>query len=373
MLKADLTLKRHEGFKLEAAFELAKPVTGVFGPSGAGKTTLLHILAGLERSARGTIALDDQVLQDTAARQYLPAHHRRVGVVFQDARLFPHLSIMGNLRFGLKRALRRGHDTQLTTDDIIHLLELEPLMSRRPADLSGGERRRVALGRALLSSPRLLLLDEPLSGLHISLRRQILGYLRAVQRHTAIPMLIVSHNIEEILSLTENMLLLKDGAIHGCGRYARLLEDPRALEALNAGTLTNVLSLEVQWHNDSEKLSYCHPVIDPGEPTRIAGGGRLPLVKVPSQETEPKGHTARYTLSPGDIVLSTRPQPGLGIDNQLRARVIRMIDTTPRPLCLIDAGLRLIAEVTPDAVAKLRLSPDQPLWALFRSTDLKAA
>ncbi|MFW6303874.1 MAG: ATP-binding cassette domain-containing protein, partial [Candidatus Sumerlaeota bacterium] len=181
MLDVQISLQRTEGFRLRSDFRLERPVNGVFGPSGAGKTTLLHLIAGLEKSAEGSIRLQGHTLQDAARGVFIPAHKRRIGVVFQDARLFPHLSVMGNLRFALKRVRKHGRVPHVSSDDVIHLLELEPLLTRRPADLSGGEQRRVALARALLSAPRLLLLDEPLSGLHVALRREILGYLKAIQ------------------------------------------------------------------------------------------------------------------------------------------------------------------------------------------------
>jgi len=183
----------------------------VFGPSGSGKSTLLALIGGLLRPQRGALAIDGEVLVDTARGVFVPAWRRHVGIVFQDGQLFPHLSVSRNLRYGLDRlppAQRR-----FSLDAIVALLELEALLERRPALLSGGERQRVALGRALLYSPRVLLLDEPLSSLDERLKQQILPFLRRIKEETRVPMLYVTHSSAELDYLADRVLAIRDGRL----------------------------------------------------------------------------------------------------------------------------------------------------------------
>jgi molybdate transport system ATP-binding protein len=212
-------------FSLDAACRMEGPATGLFGPSGAGKTTLLHLVAGLADPADGRIALDDAVLFDKARGVSLPAHKRRVGVVFQDVRLFPHLTVRGNLRFAENLAEPAAQRTSL--EAIAERLDLGPLMDRSVGRLSGGERRRVALGRAVLAAPRLLLLDEPLTGLDRRRKERVLGFLEHVRDDLAIPLVVVSHDLREILSLTDKLVFLDRGKVRGEGPLRDLLAKPR--------------------------------------------------------------------------------------------------------------------------------------------------
>jgi molybdate transport system ATP-binding protein len=212
MLQLDFTFRRGS-FELRAHASLSAPVTGICGPSGAGKSTLLALLAGLLRPQHGTIRFDTELLDDAAQGSWVPPWHRRFGLVYQDDLLFPHLSVQGNLRYGLRRlpaAARR-----LTLESVETLLELEPLRRRRPAQLSGGERQRVALGRALLYSPRLLLLDEPLSSLDERLKQQILPFLRRIKEEVRIPMIYVSHDRREVDFLADEQFEITDGQLRG--------------------------------------------------------------------------------------------------------------------------------------------------------------
>ncbi len=207
MLELDVEVRRGD-FRLAVAATLDAPVTGIFGPSGCGKSTLLGAVAGLVTPDRGRIVLDGEVLADTARRLMLPPQRRQIGLVFQDARLFPHLSVEDNLLYGFKR--RAPDERRFTLGDIAALLEIGHLLPRRPADLSGGEKQRVALGRAILYSPRLLLLDEPLSSLDNRRKAQILPFLRRVRDEVRIPMLYVSHAMEEIAYLTDTVVHLAE-------------------------------------------------------------------------------------------------------------------------------------------------------------------
>lgn len=209
-LDLDCELQRDAAFALRAQARLRwRGVLGLAGPSGSGKTTLLRLLAGLEPQAHGRIALDGLPLQDSARKLNLPPHRRRVACVFQDARLFTHLDVRGNLRYAEKRA--RGGTPGL--DAIVALLQLQPLLARGVAELSGGETQRVALARALLCAPALLLLDEPVSALDPRRRDEVLRAIETVRDHGGPPMIYVSHNADEIARLASLRLHIDDGRL----------------------------------------------------------------------------------------------------------------------------------------------------------------
>jgi molybdate transport system ATP-binding protein len=202
-------------FSIEAAFASEGRVTGLFGSSGAGKTSLINMIAGLLRPDRGTIAIDGEVLDDTAAGRHVAAHRRRIGYVFQDARLFPHLDVRQNLDYGrrMNRLSRDGTSEKRITD----LLDIGSLLDRRPGKLSGGERQRVALGRALLAQPRLLLLDEPLGSLDEERKAEILPYLIRLRDETGVPMVYVSHDPGEMRQLASQVAIIRHGRVVAFG------------------------------------------------------------------------------------------------------------------------------------------------------------
>jgi molybdate transport system ATP-binding protein len=214
MLRVDVT-KRLGEFTLTASFVSEGRVTGLFGASGAGKTSLINMIAGLLRPDRGVIAIDDETLDDTAARIHVPPHRRRIGYVFQDARLFPHLDVRHNLDYG--RRMNRLTDDPAARTRITEMLDIGHLLDRRPGKLSGGERQRVALGRALLSKPRLLLLDEPLGSLDEGRRAEILPYLIRLRDEANVPMVYVSHDPAEMRQLATQIVLLRGGQVTALG------------------------------------------------------------------------------------------------------------------------------------------------------------
>jgi molybdate transport system ATP-binding protein len=214
MLRVDVTKKLGE-FTLEASFTSEGRVTGLFGASGAGKTSLINMIAGLVRPDRGTIALDGETLDDSATGLHVPPYRRRIGYVFQDARLFPHLDVSQNLDYG--RRMNRLTEDPVQQKRVIDLLDIGSLLDRRPGKLSGGERQRVAFGRALLSKPRLLLLDEPLGALDEGRKLQILPYLVRLRDEAGIPMVYVSHDAAELRQLATQIVMLKGGRITAFG------------------------------------------------------------------------------------------------------------------------------------------------------------
>ena len=214
MLRVDITKQLGE-FSLQASFESEGRVTGLFGASGAGKTSLINMIAGLLLPDRGTIAIDGETLDDVTARVHVPSYRRRIGYVFQDARLFPHLDVRQNLDYG--RRMNRLKDDPAQRKRVTDLLDIGHLLDRRPGKLSGGERQRVALGRALLSKPRLLLLDEPLGALDEGRRAEILPYLIRLRDEARIPMVYVSHDAAEMRQLATQIVLLQGGRVTALG------------------------------------------------------------------------------------------------------------------------------------------------------------
>ena len=214
MLQVDVSKQLGE-FSIEASFASEGRVTGLFGASGAGKTSLINIIAGLLRPDRGIITLDGDTLDDSAAHTHIPVHRRRIGYVFQDARLFPHLDVRQNLDYG--RRMNHLAEDPAARKRVIDLLDIGNLMDRRPGRLSGGERHRVALGRALLSQPRLLLLDEPLGSLDEGRKEEILPYLVRLRDEAGIPMVYVSHDPSEMRKLATQIAIIKRGRVTAFG------------------------------------------------------------------------------------------------------------------------------------------------------------
>jgi molybdate transport system ATP-binding protein len=214
ILRIDVAKQLGE-FSLQASFASEGRVTGLFGASGAGKTSLINMIAGLLRPDRGSITIDHETLDDTAAGVHVPAHRRRIGYVFQDARLFPHLDVRQNLNYG--RRMNRLADDPVERTRVADLLDIGSLLNRRPGQLTGGERQRVALGRALLAQPRLLLLDEPLGSLDEERKVEILPYLVRLRDEAKVPMVYVSHDAGEMRQLATQIVMLRRGRVVAFG------------------------------------------------------------------------------------------------------------------------------------------------------------
>jgi molybdate transport system ATP-binding protein len=209
-------------FHLAVDLELQPGCVGIFGPSGAGKTTLLEVITGLRHARCGRIDLDDDILADAKNRRWIPPHHRRIGYVPQDLALFPHLDVRGNILYGAPQSPGKGDEPSV--DSLIDVLALAPLLDRRVSGLSGGERQRVALARALAAQPRLLLLDEPLTGLDQDRKDNVLDYLRLLRRRWAVPMIYISHQPDEMANLCDEILVLRAGRLAARGRPDEIFE-----------------------------------------------------------------------------------------------------------------------------------------------------
>ncbi len=225
-----------DAFRLTVDLEVQLGSLGIFGPSGSGKTTLLELIAGLRRQDAGRVEVDGTSLADPSRKIWVPVHRRRIGYVPQDLALFSHLSVRENIVYGASAKEGGVLATEPTVEAICEILELVPLLDRRPATLSGGEKQRVALARALAAGPRILLLDEPLTGLDQDRKDAVLNYLQMLRQRWAVPMIYVSHQAEELVALCDEVVVLRDGALQGRGRPSELFEtSSRPTYRLRAG------------------------------------------------------------------------------------------------------------------------------------------
>jgi len=343
------------GFALELAhgFELAG-VTAVFGPSGCGKTTLLRILAGLERRASGHVSFDGQTWQDR--RSFTPPHRRGVGFVFQDARLFPHLSVEGNLRYAARRAPRTP--APLGLDDVLAAFDLGVLRERRIQTLSGGERQRVAIARTLLTHPRLLLLDEPLAGLDVERKAEILATIDRLPADFGVPVLYVTHSLDEVVRVGDRMVALSGGRLRAAGDVAEVLETLDLgpdLAPFEAGT---AVAGTVLRHDPRFRL------------THVDVEGQT--LEVPELDL-PAGTSVRLRIRARDVALALRRPEGVSIRNVLSGRVLEVAEdprTAFAETVIAIGAQRLRARITRAAVAALGLTPGQAVLALLKSIAL---
>ena len=355
MFEADFTAERG-AFRLAARFTAPTPgVIALFGASGAGKTTLVNAIAGLI-PATGTVRLDGVAWLDSAGGVDLPAERRRIGYVFQDARLFPHLDVASNLGYGERRA--PPGQQFATRDEIVALLGLGPLLTRRVHRLSGGERQRVALGRALLAQPRLLLLDEPLAAIDAARRDEVLPYLESLRDRFAIPMLYVSHRYDEVLRLATHVVLLASGRVLASGSPSELSLDPGLRAIVGVDAVGAVLEVEVAAADAATGLV-----------SVAVGGGRLRLA-MPDARV---GARLRLHVLARDVILATAPPHGLSVRNALAGTLAEIVaEGSDAVLAVVDlAGARLLARVTREAVAELGLQPGLPVWALIKAASLR--
>jgi molybdate transport system ATP-binding protein len=355
MLKV-AAIKHRGSFTLDAQFDLPTPgVVALFGRSGCGKSTLVNVIAGLLKADSGRVVLDEAVLLDTDRRIDVPPERRRIGYVFQDARLFPHLSVAANLRYAQRRARIPAF---VTMDRVADLLDLGALMQRRTHQLSGGERQRVAIGRALLSQPSLLLLDEPLASLDASRRDEVLPYLESLRDHLAIPMVYVSHHFDEVLRLATHLVLMESGKAIAQGNLSDISLNPRlraivgadAVGAIVDGTVLgpdpNSGLLRVQVGHGELKVHF----------GKLATGAKL-----------------RVQLLARDLIVATQSPQHLSVRNSLAGHITAVTDDEDdTDLIAIDVGGTIImARVTKAATLELGLVIGLPVWALVKTVSLR--
>jgi molybdate transport system ATP-binding protein len=350
-------LKQLTGFRLDATFTAPTPgVIALFGRSGSGKTSLTNVISGLLRPDAGTVTLDGELLTDIRRGIVVPVERRRIGYVFQEARLFPHLSVEGNLRYGERRS--RSMQTIAAFDEVAELLGLRRLLPKKPWQLSGGERQRVSLGRALLSQPRLLLLDEPLASLDVARREEVLPYLVALRDRLSIPMVYVSHQFDEVLRLATHLVLLEGGRVLAEGPvdemslYSELqsIIGPDLVGAVVEGLVTRVNSAT-------------------GIAELAVGSGTLEV----SLRDAPVGARVRLQLLARDVILATQPVQGLSVRNALASTVIAISDDEfGAALVRVDVGGAIVlARITHGARRALGLRPGDAVWTLVKAVSTR--
>ncbi len=342
------------GFSLDVDLNLpASGVTVVFGPSGSGKTTLLRCLAGLEKS--GYMEMAGQVWQDENI--FIPVNKRAIGMVFQESRLFPHLKVRENLLYGYKRTPVDLRKLQL--DEVVRVLEIEELLGRSIDKLSGGEKQRVALGRALLTSPKLLLMDEPLAALDAQRKGEIILFIRKIEKELQIPIIYVTHSMTEVLQLVDTMVILKKGRVVDCGPVAKVFSDLRLREAKGDQLSGAVLDTSVLGHDTEFGI------------TRLDFMGQE--LSVPIQEI-PLGQGLRVHIHSKDVSLATEPPAGLtSVLNILKAKIKRIGEVDPNSYSIdieLDAGGPLLATITRKSLSNLQLKPGQPIYALIKAIKM---
>ena len=344
---------RFAGFDLDVAFQAPQGLTALFGRSGSGKTTIVNAVAGLLRPDQGRIVADGAVLLDTAARVSVPPHRRRVGYVFQDARLFPHLTVRQNLMYGRWFA-PRGPGADL--GHIVEMLGIGLLLDRRPGALSGGEKQRVALGRAILSNPRLLLMDEPLAALDEARKAEILPYLERLRDELQLPILYVSHSVAEVARLATTIVLMDAGRVIAAGPASTVMADPSVVPVMGLREAGGTLIARLTAQEDDGLTRF------------ETGGGPILLPQVEA----PVGARLRLRILAQDVMLATVRPEGISALNILSATVeeIRLGDG-PGALVRLRVGEDLLlARLTRRSVLALGLTPGRAVYAVLKAVSV---
>ncbi len=343
-------------FFLDATFGSNGGVTALFGRSGSGKTSVIRIIAGLTRPDHGRIALDGEVLVDTVAGIFVPRHRRRFGYVFQEARLFPHLSVRRNLNYGrwFAPAARRTE----SFDRVVGILGIGHLLDRHPEGLSGGEKQRVAIGRALLSSPRMLLMDEPLAALDDERKAEILPYLERLRDEMRIPIVYVSHSVAEVARLADKVVVLADGKVQAMGAASEVLSEPALSASFDRREAGSVFSGTVTALDPSHGLAT----------VRLESAElHLPGVSVEI------GAQVRVHVPAKDVMLATVRPEGLSALNIIEGRVGAIVSTRDGMASVrVDCGSNpVLARITELSCERLALVPGKPVFAIIKTVALE--
>ncbi len=352
MLEAHIIKTLPGGFRLDGRLSTGKGrVTALFGPSGAGKSTLASCIAGLIRPDEGRIELDGETLFGNGID--VAPHHRRIGYVFQEPRLFPHLSVTANLLYGLKRTPEAQR--RVAFDQVVRMLDIERLLARRPLSLSGGEKSRVAFGRAVLSSPRLLIFDEPLASLDGARKAEMLPFIERLRDELAIPMIYVSHAVEEILRLADDVAVMASGRITQTGPAVEILNSADFVHA-GDGDAGSVIEATLSRPDAGDGLSELR-----------SGAGVLYVPRLPLAE----GAVVRLRIRARDIALSRTRPTGISVLNILPARVVAISDGPAASAdVVLDAGSTLRARITRRSIRELGLTPGTDVFALIKSVAI---
>ena len=355
MLEVDIE-HRLADFALDIHFHAGRGLTALFGRSGAGKTSVVNAIAGLLRPRRGRIVMDGSVLLDTERGVWVPTHLRRVGYVFQEGRLFPHLTVRQNLLFGRWFAPARERRV-IKLDDVVDLLGIAALLDRRPGRLSGGEKQRVAIGRALLGSPRLLLMDEPLASLDARRKDEILPYLERLRDDARVPTVYVSHSVAEVTRLATTIVLMSAGRVHAVGPVHEVMGRAELYPLTGRFEAGAILGVRITAHDPRWSL------------TQLTGDfGRLTVPRLDA----PVGTALRVHIRARDVILAVTRPTGISALNVLAAEVERLVPIEEGTLEVqLRLGReRLLARVTRLSGEALGLATGREVFALIKTVAI---
>ena len=352
----DLKLsKAYPGFNLEVNASFPPGVTAIFGPSGSGKTTILNCISGLITPDQGEIYLQQRPLFSSSQKINQRPEKRHVGYMFQESLLFPHLRVRENILYGFK--LTPPERRKVEPEQLVGLLELGPLMERRPSNLSTGERQRVALARALATSPELLLMDEPLGSLDIALRGRILRYLKDVHRKLDIPLVYVSHSISEVLAIADTALVISHGRQVAFDEPSKVLLEPFVHSLVEIGSLENLLDVRVVEHGSGNSLTGA-----------IIGDTVIWITGVPPHIG--MGDTISVAISAGDVIVAVDRPSRISARNILKGCIQGIHRVESKVLLYTDIGAPLLVEITPEALDALELSEGQEVFLVIKSSSI---
>jgi molybdate transport system ATP-binding protein len=339
-------------FVLDVSLEIPSGITILFGPSGAGKSTLLDCLAGLVHPDAGQIAIGGDALFDSSSRTNLPPQKRRIAYVFQSLALFPHMSVEDNVTYGLPHLQQQQRRARV--EEILFAFSVENLKTRKPGEISGGEKQRVALARSLVTLPRLLLLDEPLTGLDAELKASIVDDLRAWNAAQRIPILYVTHSRDEVDALGERVIAMDHGRVVSAGTPQEVLEAPRRKRLAQAAGFENFLRGTVLDVREADGVM------------RVRLEASACEIEVPLGYAA-AGSRAQIAIRAGDILLATEPPRGLSARNVLAGRIVSLDQRGALMVARVDCGVVFTVHVTPGAARALALALEQKVWLVLKT------
>lgn len=357
VLKFDIQLQRKD-FLLDVKAEIENGITGVFGPSGHGKTSLLNCIAGLLKPDSGCIIINGEKVFDSDFKINIPVKERKVGFVFQDVRLFPHLTVHQNLNYGSKR----NRQEDISFNEIVEILQIRQLLNKKPSECSGGEKQRIAIGRALLSGAQILIMDEPFSAVDVNLRGNIIPFLKAINSRFKIPMLIVSHDLPDLLSLTNHLLLMKDGRIKAAGLFQDLITDESNVDIMKGAGLYNVFNLFVFASLPSQNMILLKS---------FTSDFQVQVLSQSFQNEAEIGQPVKILIRPEDISISLQPVTHISLRNQIPGTIEKIFSKDGLSFCLVNAGEKVLVEITEASLKHMQLEVGKPVFCLFKSAALK--
>ncbi|MCF3640648.1 molybdenum ABC transporter ATP-binding protein [Rhizobium sp. TRM95111] len=355
MKDLSVSIRHRQGaFALAVDIRAGAGLTALFGPSGSGKTTVINAVAGLLRPTGGSIRFGDTVWFDATRGTFVPPHRRRIGYVFQEPRLFPHMGVRQNLLYG--RRFLPGDARAVAFDDVVSMLGIAHLLDRRPSGLSGGEKSRVAIGRTLLSAPELLLMDEPLASLDAARKQEIMPYIERVRDETGVPVLYVSHAVGEVARLATSVVLMEEGRVRASGSPSELLTLRTAGGAWRPGAFIDAV---IEQHRPEHGLTLAR-----------ARCGLLHLRTVALAE----GSRVRLHIPAGEVMLARHRPEAISALNILPGTVVELSGGEgPDLVATIDCGDRIVAQITRHSAGQLGLAPGTPVHVLFKAVSLDEA